>query len=101
MTYTADATTVVFVGLSVGAGVLIGIFARRALSFVALIFIFPIAIASGFYIAELYQMKRIEHSSGESWAGLVIPLFSAGSLAFVAPTALAVVGLKWVVSRKK
>jgi len=101
MTYTIDATTVIFVGLSVGAGVLAGMLAHRAFTFIALILTFPVAIATGFYLADLYQMKRIEHSSGESWAGLVIPLFSAGSFAFVATTALAVVGLKWVVSRKK
>jgi len=101
MTYSADATTFVFVGLNVVSGVLIGILAHRTRTFVALIFTFPIAIAAGFYLAELYHLKHIEHSSGESWAGLVIPLFSAGSFAFVATTALAVMGLKWVLSRIK
>ncbi len=99
--YTVNMDTFIILGPSIVSGMLIGLFVKRTLPFIALIFIAPIVIAGGIYLADLIHMRNIGHSTSESWAGLVIPFLSAGSFMFLAPTALGVTGLKWILSRKR
>jgi hypothetical protein len=99
--YSADMDTLILVGLSIASGVVIGLVTKRPLLFIVSIFIAPMAIAGGFYLADLIHLRSIGHSSNESWAGLVIPFLSAGGFLFLAPTAFGVAGLKWFLSRRR
>lgn len=94
--------TFILLGPSIASGVLIGFVAKRLLPFVALIFIVPIVIAGGIYFADHILMQtKLGRTYGESWAGLVIPFLSAGSFIFLAPTAIGVAGIKWILARKR
>ena len=99
--YSADANTIILITLSVGGGVITGLVTKRMVNFVLLILIGPVAIAGGFYLAEVIHLRGIGHSSSESWAGLVMPLLSAASFAVLAPTAFITAGIKRIFSRRK
>lgn len=99
--YTVNMDTFILLGPSIVSGVLIGLIAKRPLPFIALIFIAPIVIAGTIYLADLIHMQNIGQGYNESWAGLFIPFVSAGSFIFLAPTAIGVAGLKWILSRKR
>lgn len=97
----AETAWFVFVATSIAAGLCTGWFARRVRSFIVSIAALPLAIATALYWVELYQLLRIGHSSGESWVGLVVPLFSAGSFALALPSALLLVGVRRVLKRRR
>jgi hypothetical protein len=96
----AESGVLVFWGMSIASGIWVGWYAKRALSFIALIVMLPIAVTVTMYLGEIYHMRLIGHSSSESWAGLVIPLVSARSFTIALPSALVVVGLKWAIACK-
>ena len=99
--YNVTEDTFLIVIPSVVAGVLIGLFTRRKLPFVALILAAPFVIAASIYLAEILRMESIGRGYSESWAGLVIPFLYAGTFVFLLPAALGAAGIKWLVSRKR
>lgn len=100
MSYSFNMDSFVIAGSSIAFGILIGLFAKRALPFIALILIVPMAIGGGVYLAELVHLRNIGHGSSESWAGLAVPLLSAGSFIVLAPAALGIAGIRWLRSHK-
>jgi hypothetical protein len=99
--YTINMDTFILLGPSIVSGVLIGLIAKRPLPFIALIFIAPVAISGGIYLADLIHMQNIGRSYNESWAGLFIPFVSAASFIFLAPAAIGAAGIKWILSQKR
>ena len=99
--YTVNMDTFILLGPSIVSGVLIGLVARRPLPFLAMIVIAPVVIVGGIYLAEMIHLQYIGRSYSESWAGLFIPIASIGSFMFLAPTALGVAGVKWILSRRR
>lgn len=100
MMYPFNMDNLILIGSSVAFGVLIGLTVRRPLPFIILIFIVPIAFVGGIYLADLIRMQyRLGHVYSESWAGLVIPVLSIFIFEYLAPTAICVAGLKWILLR--
>jgi hypothetical protein len=99
--YTVNMDTFILLWPSIVSGVLIGWVVKRPWLFIMLIFIASIVIAGTIYLADLIHMRNIGQGYSESWAGLVIPFLSVGCFVFLAPTAIGVAGLKWIISRQR